>query len=164
MTLQDIQIKGYIPGAIGRIAELHAVYYHQEWRFGLYFEAKVATEMSHFLSRFKKNQDGFWTACNDERVQGSIVIDGLNAVSEGAHLRWYIVSPEMQGKGIGRLLLNHAIQFCRNLNYSQIYLWTFEGLESARCLYEQNGFRMAFQQEGSQWGTKVNEQKFILKL
>ena len=164
MTLQDIQIKGYIPGAIGRIAELHAVYYHQEWQFGLYFEAKVATDMSQFLSRFKEGQDGFWTAIDDERVQGSIAIDGVNAGSEGAHLRWYIVSPELQGKGIGRLLLDQAIQFCRKQNYPQIYLWTFEGLESARNLYERNGFRMVLQQEGSQWGTKVNEQKFVLEL
>jgi GNAT superfamily N-acetyltransferase len=164
MNLQDIVIKGYVPGAIGRIAELHAVYYHKTWRFGQYFEAKVASELSQFLTRLKADQDGFWTACIEERVQGSIAIDSVNAASEGAHLRWYIVSPPLHGRGIGRLLLNHAIRFCRELNYSQIYLWTFEGLESARYLYEQNGFRMVFQQEGSQWGTKVNEQKFVLKL
>lgn len=34
---------GYIPGSIGRIAELHGTYYHDHWGFGLYFEAMVAT-------------------------------------------------------------------------------------------------------------------------
>jgi GNAT superfamily N-acetyltransferase len=164
MTLQDIKIKGYVPGAIGRIAELHAVYYHHAWQFGQYFEAKVATEVSQFLARFKADQDGFWTACSKDRVQGSIAIDSANVASEGAHLRWYIVSPELQGQGIGRLLLHQAIQFCRELNYSRIYLWTFEGLEAARRLYEQNGFQMVFQQEGAQWGTIINEQKYVLKL
>ena len=164
MALQDIQIKGYIPGAIGRIAELHAVYYHQGWGFGLYFEVKVASEMSQFLSRFNEDRDGFWTACQGNRVQGAVAIDSAEVESEGAHLRWYIVSPELHGQGIGRSLLDHAIRFCRKQNYPRVYLWTFEGLDTARHLYEQNGFRLVLQQEGSQWGTKVNEQKFVLDL
>ena len=47
----DVEIAaGYTPGAIGRVAEMHGTYYHREWGFGLYFEAKVATELSAFLS------------------------------------------------------------------------------------------------------------------
>jgi GNAT superfamily N-acetyltransferase len=164
MKSHDIDIKGYVPGAIGRIAELHAVYYHREWGFGLFFEAKVAAEMSQFLTRFKKGRDGFWTACQGHRVQGAVAIDSAQASSEGAHLRWYIVSPELRGQGIGKSLLDHAVQFCRKLNYPEVYLWTFEGLDTARHLYEKCGFQMALEQKGSQWGTEVNEQKFILKL
>ena len=40
---------GYTPGAIGRITELHGVYYHKHWGFDQFFEAKVATELSTFL-------------------------------------------------------------------------------------------------------------------
>jgi N-acetylglutamate synthase-like GNAT family acetyltransferase len=164
MKSHNIEIKGYIPGAIGRIAELHAAYYHQEWGFGIYFEAKVATEMSQFLTGFKEGIDGFWTACQGNRVQGAVAIDSAKIASEGAHLRWYIVSPELHGRGIGRSLLEHAIRFCRKHNYQKVFLWTFEGLDTARHLYEEYGFRMVFQQEGSQWGTSVNEQKFVLKI
>ena len=40
--MPDIQIiRGYIPGSIGRVAELHATYYHQQWGFGLFFEANL---------------------------------------------------------------------------------------------------------------------------
>ena len=164
MTPPDIRIQGYVPGAIGRIAELHAVYYHGAWQFGQYFEAKVATELSRFLGRFNADQDGFWTACSENRVHGGIAIDGVNAADDGAHLRWYIVSPALHSQGVGGLLLDHALRFCRKRKYSQVYLWTFEGLETARHLYEKNGFRMVFQQEGDQWGTKVTEQKFVLRL
>ena len=38
--------EGYVPGAIGRIAELHGVCYHDEWGFDLFFEAKMATELA----------------------------------------------------------------------------------------------------------------------
>jgi hypothetical protein len=31
-------IRGYVPGAIGRVSSLHACHYHREWGFGLFFE------------------------------------------------------------------------------------------------------------------------------
>jgi len=65
---------GYIPGSIGRISELHGTYYHDHWGFGLYFEAKVATELSEFLQRYDKNSDGFWIATVNGRVEGSVII------------------------------------------------------------------------------------------
>ncbi len=45
----EIKLSGYVPGAIGRITELHATYYKQHWDFDLFFESKVATELSEFL-------------------------------------------------------------------------------------------------------------------
>lgn len=45
--MSDVEIvKGYLPGSIGRVAELHGTYYHKHWGFSLFFEAKVATELS----------------------------------------------------------------------------------------------------------------------
>ena len=73
----SIDIGGYCPGAIGRIAELHGEYYHRHWGFGLFFEAKVATELAEFLGRFEQGCDGFWTLCGNGRVEGAIAIDIL---------------------------------------------------------------------------------------
>jgi hypothetical protein len=57
----EIKIEsGYVPGSIGRISELHGTYYHEHWGFGVYFEAKVATELSEFLRRYDGNRDGIW--------------------------------------------------------------------------------------------------------
>jgi GNAT superfamily N-acetyltransferase len=154
---------GYIPGAIGRIAELHATYYHRYWGFGLFFEAKVAMDLSQFLGRFDQTRDGFWTVCLNNRVEGSIAIDGIRAPTDGAHLRWFIVSSEMQGRGLGNQLMKEAISFCKERNYSRVYLWTFDGLHAARHLYEKFGFKLIEQNEGTQWGKKVIEQKFELQ-
>jgi len=162
--MHQVELSGYIPGAIGRIAELHATYYAKHWNFGLYFEAKVATDMSEFLGRFDKEADGFWTACCDGRVEGSIAIDGIKAEFEGAHLRWFILSSKLRGSGFGNTLMETAVGFCKKKNYSRVYLWTFEGLDAARHLYEKYGFRLAEELAGEQWGTRVREQKFILNL
>ncbi|UCH20082.1 MAG: GNAT family N-acetyltransferase [Deltaproteobacteria bacterium] len=162
--MSQVEIMGYIPGAIGRITELHAAYYSRNWNFGLFFEAKVATEMSEFLSRFDEVRDGFWTTCRNGRVEGGIAIDGIEADSEGAHLRWFILSSELRGSGFGKKLMKAAVGFCEKKNYSFIYLWTFEGLDAARHLYEKFGFTLVEENAGTQWGTKVNEQRFVLNL
>lgn len=162
--MSDIKLLGYVPGAIGRVTELHAVYYAENWGFGQFFEAKVATELSEFLSRFDGNRDGFWTTCLNGQVQGAIAIDGIKAESEGAHLRWFIMSSILRGRGFGRKLMENAVRFCRQNRYPRVYLWTFQGLDAARHLYESFGFCLVQEQKGAQWGTKVIEQKFLLQL
>ncbi len=162
--MQDIKLENYIPGAIGRVAEMHATYYHKNWGFGLFFEAKVATELASFLNRFDQSQDIFRTVCRHNRVEGAIAIDGVKGKTHGAHLRWFIISSDIRGQGCGNRLMHEAVTFCQKQQYQQIYLWTFKGLQTARHLYEKFGFKLAEQREGVQWGSKVIEQKFILEL
>ncbi len=163
--MPDIEIaKGYIPGAIGRVAELHGTYYHAHWGFGLFFEAKVVTELVEFLRRYDEARGGFWVASLERHVEGSVAIDGLQAEDKGAHLRWFIMSDALRGRGIGYRLLTTAIDFCHGNGYKRVYLWSFEGLSAARHLYEKTGFRLVEQRQGTQWGTTVNEQRFELRL
>jgi GNAT superfamily N-acetyltransferase len=162
--MNEITIAGYVPGALGRVAELHATYYSQAWNFGLYFEAKVASELSAFLRRFDPERDGFWTANWSGRVEGSIAIDGARAETEGAHLRWFILSDALRGQGVGNRLMQDAVGFCRQREYARIFLLTFQGLNPARHLYEKFGFRLAQEIEGKQWGKRVLEQRYVLVL
>ena len=106
-------VKGYTPGAIGLVAELHGTYYAVHWGFGRFFEAKVATELSRFLERYDEERDGFWSVSLNSRLEGTISIDGIHADDEGAHLRWFIMSDALRGKGLGGRLMETAIDFCR---------------------------------------------------
>ena len=162
--MSETIVAGYATGAIGRVTELHAAYYSQAWDFGLYFEAKVASELSEFLLRFDPARDGFWTANRSGRVEGSIAIDGVRAETEGAHLRWFILSDALRGRGIGNRLMQEAVGLCRQRGYARIYLWTFQGLDPARHLNEKFGFRLAEEIEGEQWGKRVLEQRYVLAL
>jgi GNAT superfamily N-acetyltransferase len=163
--MTDVEIvKGYVPGSIGRVAELHGTYYQQHWGFSLFFEVKVATELAEFFGRYDRQRDGLWIAVLGGRIEGSITIDGRHAEDAGAHLRWFIMSDALRGKGIGNQLIDTAIEFCRGTGYKRVFLGTFEGLNAARHLYEKAGFRLVEQQKGSQWGTEVNEQRFELQL
>lgn len=155
--------KGYLPGAIGRVAELHATHYHRHAGFGVYFESKVARELSEFCECYAEERDGLWLALADAGVEGSIAIDGSHAERDGAHLRWFITSEKVRGTGVGTALLTAAVEFCRSRHYDRVYLWTFEGLTAARHLYEKFGFRLVHRQLGSQWGSEVEEQRFELR-
>lgn len=157
-------VRGYIPGSIGRVVELHSTYYHDHWGFGSFFEARVATEFTEFIERYDEKRDGFWTASLEGRVEGSITIDGVHAEGEGAHLRWFIMSDAWRGKGIGNRLINAAIDFCRSKDYKRVYLWSFDSLSAAGHLYQKTGFQLIEQHRGTQWGIEVNEQRFELWL
>jgi GNAT superfamily N-acetyltransferase len=146
--MSEITLGGYRPGAIGRITELHAIYYHAHQGFDLFFEAKVAMEMAEFLNRFDPARDGFWVAMADGKIVGSVAIDGSEAETKGARLHRFIVAPEYQGYGIGKLLLQEAMAFCKRARYSRVYLTTFAGLDAARHLYEQWGFQLCEEHPG----------------
>ena len=147
--MTTIRLTGYYPGAIGAITQLHGMYYHQNWDLGLYFEAKIATELSEFLNRFDPARDGFWLARDGEKFVGAIVIDGKDAEGEGARLRWFILDPAYQGQGVGNLLIEEAMSFCRRVGFRRVYLTTFAGLKAARHLYEKHGFRLSHEEDGS---------------
>lgn len=153
---------GYTPGCIGRIAQLHAAYYHPLVGFGLPFESRVARELAEFCERFNPAQDGLWLVRDvaTHEVHGSIAIDGSQAATRGAHLRWFITSDALRGQGLGRALLHQALDFCRQQGYDRVSLSTFEGLHAARHLYETAGFELTHQAPGQQWGVQVNEQIF----
>jgi GNAT superfamily N-acetyltransferase len=163
-AMNEIAISGYVPGAIGRLAELHAQYYSMAWDFGLFFEAKVAAEMSEFMRIFDDGRDSLWIVSRDGSVEGGIVIDGTETEDKGAHLRWFILSERLRGQGLGNRLMGEAVGFCRERCYRQVYLWTFQGLHPARHLYEKFGFKLADQRPGQQWGKEVLEQRFVLVL
>jgi RimJ/RimL family protein N-acetyltransferase len=147
--ISEIEISGYVPGAIGRITELHATYYAAHWGLGLYFETKVATELSEFMSRFQPEQDGAWLARINDRIIGGIFIDGTDSAGEGARLRWFIMDPAYQGRGWGCRLLEKAISFCNHQQFSRVYLTTFAGLETARHLYQVFGFTLCGETDGT---------------
>lgn len=159
MNNEEIQlVTGYSPGLVGRVTELHASYYVQHWGFTAFFETRVATEMSEFVNRYDDTRDCTWSMVVDGQIEASITIDGIDATGKGAHLRWFIASDKMRGKGTGARLIDLATDFCRQRGYRKVFLHTFKGLEPARHLYEKHAFTLVESRPGNQWGTRVEEQ------
>lgn len=104
--------------------------------------------------RFCGSQD-----CLSVSVARRVAIDG-NLETGVAHLRWFIVDDVLRGTGIGRVLMTRAIHLV-DKHFAEAYLSTFKSLDAARHLYESFGFRLCEEAEGTQWGTRVTEQRFV---
>ncbi len=153
-------IEGYRPGLIGSVSRLHAVFYSESFNFGQVFERKVATEMSEFMGRVDRPMNAVFSVFRGDELLGTVSIDGEDLGDREAHLRWFIVSPNAHGMGIGSKLAHRAMKFVDDYGFSSTRLWTFKGLDSARHIYETNGFALVRENPGTQWGTEVHEQEF----
>ena len=60
--------------------------------------------------------------------------------------------------------MDTLMEFCRQLNYQHIFLWTFQGLDAARHLYEQYGFRLTEEKPNNTWKNQLTEQRWDLNL
>lgn len=153
-------VQGYLPGMIGRIAEMHGCYYAREHSFGRFFEAKVAAGLAEFSDRIDRPCNRIWLAVMNGRIVGSVAIDGEDLEQGEAHLRWFILDDGCRGNGAGKKLLTEAITFCDGYGFSAVHLWTFNKLTAARRLYESFGFTLVKEWEGDQWGSLITEQQF----
>ncbi len=158
--------EGYRPGVIGRIAEMHALYYALHFDFGEFFERQVATGVADFVPLLSNPKNRIWTAVHAGNIVGSVAIEdkGGRGKKSVAHLRWFIVDESCQGLGVGRQLIERAIAHADASGFGAVHLWTFAGLDAARALYERNGFELAEERTGDQWGKTVVEQRFVRQL
>ena len=156
---------GYAPGAIGRVAELHGLYYGREWGFGPKFEAEVATELAEFIQRYDPACDLFLCAWRGDTIIASLTLDHQQADGEtGARIRWFIAAPEALGTGIGHRLFSELLGFAATTSQSSIYLWTFAGLTAARRIYDKAGFVLTTELGEDDWGPTITAQRMELRL
>lgn len=158
MTTENIKFVDYEPGGLSTLCALQSAYYAREWGFTQVYESVVAASIAEFLERFTPERDFVQLVKIEDTVKGGIVIDSLDG--KIAQLHWFILSDDMRGTGAGRKLMNNAMAFAKQKGYPRIYLTTFEGLDSARRLYEDSGFTLTSSQKGDTWGREVTEQRF----
>lgn len=154
-------VEGYRPGLIGQVVSLHAETYSRWAGFGSAFESKVAMELGEFVTRLDRPANAIWHVAQNDRILGNIAIDGEDLGDGRAHLRWFIVDPACRGAGLGRRLLDRAMEFADRRQAAETRLWTLKGLEAARALYETAGFVLADEYDGESWGTRITEQIFV---
>jgi len=149
------------PGDLGALIRLHGTVYAAEYGWDATFEAMVAEGMARFVLA-KEGTGRLWAAERDGVVAGCIAI--LAQPDGSAQLRWFLVDPACRGAGIGRMLLDEALAFCRAEGFPSVFLWTVRGLEAAAHLYRSAGFRVTREDTHVRWGATVTEQRYELVL
>ncbi len=144
-------------GDIGSITYLHGVLYANEHGYDYTFEAYVAEPLGQFAKR-SNSRERIWVVEVDGEVLGSIALCEISA--KEAQLRWFLVSPQLRGQGVGKSLINAVIEFSIEQEYEKISLWTVKGLEAAKSIYIASGFTLEEEIEHFVWGSVHTEQKY----
>lgn len=126
------------PGDLGRLIALHGTAYEGEaGRFGLVFEAFVARTVAEFMI----DNGGRGRVFLAERG-GDLVGTSAMVAREGGRgqLRWVLTDPSTRGTGLGRRLVEAAIDHARAEGWREVFLETTGGLDVSKALYDRLGF------------------------
>jgi ribosomal protein S18 acetylase RimI-like enzyme len=152
----------FSPQDITAIINLHRTLYKNEYGYDKHFGDYVEEGLHEFVNRYNPETDCIWIADDDGKIGGSIVIAGR--LDNEAQLRYFILAPEYRGQGIGKKLMQHAIDFCRNKKFKNVYLWTTQELTQAAALYKPSGFVKTQEVKSNNWGKEVVEERYDLSL
>ena len=154
----EISLSEYIPGCLSTLCAIQSEYYAREWGFGARYESVIGAGVAEFLTRYNSEKDFVKLVIKNKQVIGGITIDHKDGKT--AQLRWFIVSEEARGTGVGQKIFLEAMAFVKSSKFEQVFLTTFEGLDKARCFYERSGFTLTKSKIASTWGKEVVEQRF----
>ncbi len=149
------------PGDIGYLTYLHGTLYAKDSGWDHTFEAYVAGPLSEF-AKSHSTRERIWLLDNNGKLAGSIAI--VEASEESAQLRWLLLDADLRGKGLGKYLVNAALEFCRRHRYRSVFLWTEASLQAAAGLYKSVGFHLTEEKTHQFWGATVTEQRYDLTL
>ena len=152
------------PGDVEAVEELHARVYVPEDGFGPRFVAYVADGIAELVRALEHDPGAgrLWLAEVDGHLKGSIAI--VRAAPAIAQLRWFLLDPELRGRGLGRDLLDEALAYAERAAYESVFLLTVKGLDRAAKLYRAAGFGLTDERPGAPWAGQAIEQRYELRL
>ena len=157
-----VTYRGHQPGDMGWIVQRHAVLYHESHGWDDTFEAMVAGIVQRFLESFDLQRERSWIAEVDGRRAGAIALTERSKTV--GQLRLLFVEPWARGLGIGARLVSECVGQARHVGYDKMILFTVRGLDSARKLYEAEGFELVDQRPQEAWGKTQLAQTWELEL
>ena len=136
------------PGDLGRVIALHGECYDALPGFGITFEAFVARTLAEYVLDAGGN-GRLWLAEREDKLVGctAIVLRGGGR----AQLRWVLVDPSARGAGLGKALVQRALDFCRDNDCTRVFLETTDGLPESQTLYESLGFEVVSDRPEELW-------------
>jgi GNAT superfamily N-acetyltransferase len=160
----DVRIRRELrPGDLDSIVALHARLYPAEHDVDSEFVAHVADRIAEALAAgFPRDREAARLLDRDGELVGSLAL-----TDEGDRvgcLRWFLIDPELRGRGLGRRLVAELIAEARRLGYRQLRLETFSDLRVAAAIYRDAGFELSSEETGPRWGREITYQHYALTL
>ncbi len=145
-------------GDIGYITYLHGILYKKEYEYNYHFERYVAAGLAEFIAGYDAEKSRLWVLEDNDKIVGGIVM--MQRTEHVVQLRYFLLLPEYRGLGLGKKLMQAAIDFAKAAGYRSVYLWTTSELKDAARLYQAFGFVKTQEQSGNAWGKDVIEERY----
>ena len=151
-----------LPGDISAVLALHKKVYTSEYGYGDSFLKYVGTSLDEFYSRYDPSKDKAWLCKNNGELLGFLLL--LHHNERTVQLRYFILSPELRGSGIGNTWMSEFLSCMRERNYRHAFLYTTSELPAAAHLYKKYGFELTESVPSERFGKAVIEQRYDLGL
>lgn len=131
--------------------------------YGFVFDA--VTELPDLLAfgqHYLPPRGAFFVARDGRRIVGSVGVERL-AVDRAELHRLYL-DASLRGRGLGRILTERVLGWCRDERIRELVLWSDTRFDRAHRLYERLGFRQAGERELPGDPNQTREYGFTLEL
>lgn len=145
------------PGDIGMITYLHGISYKDEYNHGISFESIVAAGLSEFYGSYDRENERIWVVEDGTKIIGCLLLKNRG---EKAQLRYFFLKSEYRGLGLGNKLMQMFMDFAKDRNYKNVYLWTTNELDTAHHLYKKIGFKLTEEKPSEEFGKLLIEQRY----
>lgn len=108
-------------------------------KYGLSLELNGADFDVSDIEKYYLNNSGWFEVVLDDKIVGSVGVYHIN--DNECELRKMYLLEDYQGKGIGKKLMDDALNMGRKLGYKVMSLQTNSLLNKAIPLYEKSGFK-----------------------
>jgi GNAT superfamily N-acetyltransferase len=157
------------PGDLGTVLAMHGELYAREFGYDERFEAHVAGGLTTYADALGAARDTgtpgpgrLWLAEDGDTTIGTIAL--MDAGERTPQIRWFLVDPDTRGTGVGRRLLDLALDHAEDGGARHVLLWTVDGLAAAQHLYTSVGFRCTERVPGRRFGRQLVELRYDLDL
>ncbi|MGA8259725.1 MAG: GNAT family N-acetyltransferase [Arenicellales bacterium] len=155
---ESVRVRNEVrPGDLGYVIYMHGALYAREHGYGIQFERYVASGVHEFYERYDPGRDRAWILEHDSGIVGSLFL--MHRENNTAQLRYFLLSPEYRGVGLGKRLMQLCMDFAGQV-YGSVYLWTTDELETAAALYKRHGFVLTEDKPSASFGKPLREHRY----
>lgn len=161
-SVNPIIIRNFNAEDINYVISRHRILYEEEYGLTSVFSDYVKKVVTHFAKYYDQNSECMLIAEIEKKPVGSIAI--AKSDNSTAQLRYFLIEPEIRGRGLGHRLVKIALDFCREKGYKHVFLETISSLKAARHIYKNHGFTLTSSHENPSWGNNVLEERWDLHI
>jgi len=159
---QPIVIRSHTDSDFEYVVKRHKTLYAQEYGLSSVFAAYAEKVIREFAHSFEEEKEHLFIAEHQGKPVGSLAV--AHSDDQTGQLRFFLIEPEMRGKGLGQKLMDNALSFCHEKGYKHVFLETISALSAARHIYRSRGFAITQTHTNPQWGKEVLEERWEMDL